>query len=133
MGATALGFYLKRKNLQPEKVFVSAAARTRETFSLINGTLELNTSAETRQDIYNADFDTLHEIISAMSENIGSLMLVGHNPGMHMLAMFFASATNDLVSFPPATLCVLNFDTPWADIQRHGGRVIALHKSTQEN
>lgn len=121
--ATALGAYLEQKNLTPEKILISPAKRTQETFALLAAGLEHKKDVELHKEIYNAGLETLQALISSTDHAIKSLMLVGHNPGMHTLAMYYAASSAKLVSFPPATLCVLDFDRGWSEMKRRTGQV----------
>jgi phosphohistidine phosphatase len=117
--ALDLGRYLKVQNLAPQKILVSSAKRTLETFLQIN--LSLQTTYEERKDVYNASFEELRALIAFTDDDIHSLMIVGHNPGVHALALYFSKTSEEPREFPPTSLLILNFDVAWNKFQRHGG------------
>lgn len=123
--AFKLGAYLKAQKLAPQKILVSSAKRTLETFLQLNLSLE-NSAHEERRDVYNAGFDELRALIAATGKATESLMIIGHNPGMHALALFFSKPGEEPQDFPPASLLALNFDAPWNNLRRHGGHRLAL-------
>jgi phosphohistidine phosphatase len=54
-------------------------------------------------------------------ETIASVMLIGHNPGLHELALVLASAGAELerleATFPTAALATLTLaNTPWSQL-----------------
>ena len=88
--AKALGALMERQNLQPDLVLCSAAVRTRQTLDGL-----LNVIAVGRIDysdtLYNADFSVLLNAVQGQSNDINSLLLVAHNPGIHTFSARLAS------------------------------------------
>jgi phosphohistidine phosphatase len=123
--AFALGLFLKEQNLWPQKALVSTARRTRETFAQMKLSLGDKTSEEFCDKIYNAAFEDLCSQIFSTSDSIESLMIVGHNPGVHALAVYFSKAGEEPQNFPPASLCILNFNASWKNFARRSGQGIA--------
>jgi phosphohistidine phosphatase len=80
-----------RLGLLPQLVLVSSARRTCETLELLQplgGSPTVRRSA----DLYLA---SPHEILDALREvppDTGSILVIGHNPGLHDLAMMLAGA-----------------------------------------
>lgn len=84
--ASAMGSALMSEGWVPEKAVVSTARRTRETWghlSKVFGDCEL----VIEDDLYLAGERGIAEII-ADHDGIGTLMIVGHNPGLHDLSVF---------------------------------------------
>jgi len=83
--AEAMGKALKGEGWTPEKAIISTARRTRETWSHLSnifGTCEV----ELEDDLYLAGERGIADIITA-NDGIGTLMIVGHNPGLHDLSV----------------------------------------------
>lgn len=122
--APRMGAYLARERLVPDRVIVSAARRTRETWALLAKALPGVEDVQFELRIYEARVDTLVEVVRETLEAAPTLMLVGHNPGLQSLALLLsvrgASPLREAISgkFPTAAIAVL--DAPWdswADIE----------------
>lgn len=115
--------------VRPDLVLCSPARRTRETLSLIAGSIG-NPRSLFPADLYLPTPETLLASIRATEDTIGHLMLVGHNPGLHAVAVTLAgnvksAAAKDLgAKFPTAGLAVITFDTEsWRDIAAGRGHL----------
>ncbi|MFN3233253.1 MAG: SixA phosphatase family protein [Alphaproteobacteria bacterium] len=85
--ARLMGTYLQQQGREPELILCSTARRTRET---VAGLLEqFATAPEIRFDekLYLAAPHEILELISDVPDSVRRLMVVGHNPGMHELAL----------------------------------------------
>ena len=83
--ALLMGRKLAEKGLRPDMALVSTATRTRQTWELIQ---EAFGDVEVRMEpaLYNASSDTLRHHVEAAEEDAGCLLVLAHNPGIHMLA-----------------------------------------------
>jgi len=126
-----VGKYMKAKQYAPEFVLCSSANRTRETFELVMKAARLTPAHEFAKSIYMATADEILHQLHAADDNFKSLMVVGHNPGMHHLALIMAQpmssslhATLEL-KYPTAALTVLRFaDHYWKDILPGSGELL---------
>ena len=101
----------------PELALVSSARRAAETWEAASGAFP-GARTETTPALYNANPATMIE--AAEASGAGSVILVGHNPGMHALA--FELATRGLATvnvgralangFPTAAALCEAFITP---------------------
>jgi phosphohistidine phosphatase len=113
--------HLARLRIQPELVLCSTAERTRETLELIRPALGTTGSTRLEAELYAASSDELLERIRIVPEEVASVMLIGHNPGLQDLALALASAGADLerlkTKFPTAALATLTLaNTPWSKL-----------------
>jgi phosphohistidine phosphatase len=101
---------LLEQGLVPDLLITSAAKRTAQTADIFARELKLP-ARRVRQDelLYLANADTLLTAIQATGPRIEHLMLVGHNPGISVLANAFAPAA-ELGEFATAAACTLEFD-----------------------
>ena len=83
--APLIGTYMARHRLTPDLVLVSPAKRTLETWELVEGALNKTPQVAHEERIYNARTRTLADLIRE-TEDAGSLLMIGHNPGLHDLA-----------------------------------------------
>ena len=83
--ALLMGRVLFEKGLRPDLALVSTATRTRQTWELMQ---EAFGDVEVRMEpaLYNASSDTLRRHVEAAEEEAGCLLVLAHNPGVHMLA-----------------------------------------------
>ena len=81
--AAEMGKQLAMRNVKPDLVLASPAARTMGTAIVIAQEIQRPTPniADDRR-IYNAEADKLLKVIREQSDDVTSLMLVGHNPGI---------------------------------------------------
>lgn len=125
--ALLLGQFILCEKFLPQRILVSPAKRARDTFAQINAALKL--PYEEQAEIYNAEFGRLLELIKETKEDIQSVMIVGHNPGMHALAAYLSHSGGKLDEFPPASLCVLDFKGGWKSLCRHSGEQLVFRKA----
>jgi len=105
---------LAAQGLSPDLALVSEAQRTRHTWEAMARTLS-GAAVEDRRDLYLA---SAREIWTAVKEADGTVMVVGHNPGLHELALRLladASASPSqgarlMGGFPTATAAIFTFD-----------------------
>lgn len=122
--AARIGRYIAEHHLTPELILCSDAIRARATLSLLLSMLDQPAPPATiSADLYLTDPDT---ILAALCANAGSakhIMTIGHNPGLHALALSLAASSqaNHLaqlaMKFPTAALAHFTFNTAaWADV-----------------
>ncbi len=120
--AKRMGGYLKEKGLFPEKVLCSTATRTVETLMKLEEGYRQPLPVEYSDKIYMATENQLLSIIAVQSDEIKSLMIVGHNSGLHELAARVSGEGDkkDLeqvrAAFPTCALAVIELKS-WQDKQ----------------
>lgn len=126
--AGEMGIYMAQENLLPELALVSGARRTRETWAGIQKALPAVVPAIFDDRIYDAEADVLLELLRAVSSQPASLLLVGHNPGLHRLALSLVGRGGRTAyarlqqEFPPASLAVVDFDVAaWGSVAVQSG------------
>jgi phosphohistidine phosphatase len=126
--APASGAYMVQHGLIPDLALVSPAARAQETWALVAAAFIKTPPMATDDRIYNASSETLIDIISA-TRKARALIVVGHNPSLHDLAMRLiasgAGAGDRLnENLPTAGLVVIElpFDD-WSLLPSHAGRL----------
>lgn len=83
--AQAAGVFIKQLHLKFDLVLCSTAVRARETTDLAIASAGFRTAAGYDQRIYEAAPQRLLEVIREVETETGTLLLVGHNPGMEEL------------------------------------------------
>lgn len=122
--ARRMGAYMRAHGYMPDLVLCSTAMRTQETAALI----KLSPPADLRdmRELYLAEASTLLETLRSIKD-ARSVMLIGHNPGIGMLASSLARTAHDSgeyerlervrKKYPTGALSVFDFDVArWHDI-----------------
>ena len=108
--ARAAGQWLARRGLRPDRVLYSPAARTCGTATLALAALADPPAPQAAEAIYHA---TPGELLALLDQHAdaGTVLLVGHNPGIERLvALLVEGRSNDVRGMPPAGLAVLHLE-----------------------
>lgn len=115
--AAQMGRLLAAQGLRPEIALVSPAARTRQTWELVHDAMG---DVEVREgdDLYNGSADVLRGRIESLADEAGCLLVIAHNPGIHLLAVQYlveSAASPPLLDrmsggFPPGAAAVFSAD-----------------------
>jgi len=114
--AALIGRVLAGAGIAPDLALVSPARRARETWDEIAPTFS-HVRRENSRLLYLASSEQLAQMVATASEPVNTLIIVGHNPGLHdfSLALFAqqspSAANNPLIgSFPTAAAAVFRID-----------------------
>jgi phosphohistidine phosphatase len=128
--ATAMGLYMAQHDLVPDRALVSTAVRARQTWDHASADWP-RIAVEHRDDLYSADPGDLLAIIrAAAAEDPRRLLVVGHNPGFHELALALVAGGKAkdrealLDNLPTSGLAVIDFAIDdWNDVSFRRGRL----------
>lgn len=129
--AELMGVFMGEKGIVAARALCSTAQRTRETLELAAGAWQ-GTIVDTEylKDLYLAPPLKILALVHAQPEDIGSLMVVGHNPGLHMLAVELAASGRDNLlaklneHFPTGALTEITFNVEsWGELLPRTGHV----------
>lgn len=114
--AKKVAHYLRERDVHPDIVLCSPAARARETLAAIS-------DGEIRPELYGASAAELVGVIRGLPDDAVSVLLVGHNPGFEDLVRAFASLPGE--KFPTGALATFVFDCErWADVAPGGAELV---------
>jgi phosphohistidine phosphatase len=133
--AAEIGGWIGRHPPFPDSVLVSPAIRAHQTWEIAWAAMQAlvpQPQVEFLPDLYGADpAQLLHTIRAAGSSR--QLMLVGHNPGMHELALTLAGSGDDKArkaladNLPTSGLAVFEFAIDdWGDAAFRQGRLLSF-------
>jgi phosphohistidine phosphatase len=111
-------------------VLCSSALRARETAELALAGFAKPPPVRHEDELYLASADRLVERLRQLEESVGSVMIVGHNPGLHELAIMLASPSSPGFStlangkFPTGVRCRFVIGTDWAEIDGTRHRLV---------
>jgi phosphohistidine phosphatase len=121
-GAQLIGDTLPRAINAPHLVLCSSALRTRETAELALAGFAKAPKILFEDELYLASADKLLARLRELDEGVTSVMVIGHNPGLHELAVALAAPGTDGFStlangkFPTGVRCGFDIGTSWAEI-----------------
>ncbi len=131
--ASAMRRAMRELGLAPDMVLVSPAKRTMETLEALEPWDE-TPLVEPMDALYLAESPQILSLLRAVPETVRSVMVVGHNPGLHDLALTLAGAhamssnrhvTRSLADgFPAGALAEFTVASPWHDLAAGGGRLV---------
>ncbi|MDE2516430.1 MAG: histidine phosphatase family protein [Rhodospirillales bacterium] len=115
LAAHAQGAAMRALGLIPDLILVSSARRTRETLAALEPFEEMPL-IETMAELYLAEEAALFDHLRAVAETVRSVLLIGHNPGLHHVALRLAGADAGrlIAGFPTATLAEFTLPPPWS-------------------
>lgn len=110
----------------PALVLCSTARRAQETLEPLRARLPGSTDVSLEDGLYGASAPELIARLRSISEDVASVMLVGHNPGLEDLVRGLGrDGDAGLIArvhakFPTAALATLAFDGPWKQLGSGG-------------
>ena len=128
--APRMGEFMAAQGIGPELILCSPAVRTRQTLDLVLPYLEGGPTVLYEEGLYLAPASQLLGRVRKVEARVRHVMLVGHDPGMHGLAVELAgSGAHKLMQvlaakFPTAGLAVLDFEfDDWSKIEPGTGQL----------
>ncbi|MEG8280078.1 SixA phosphatase family protein [Streptomyces sp. AHA2] len=124
MDAAEAGRRLVDTGLSFDLALCSTAVRTRETWKLAVQEFPQRPKTVYEERIYEASPGELIAVLNETPDDVRTLLMVGHNPGIQGLAEVLAgSAEGDARErmtrrgFPAAAFAVLSFSGPWKSLE----------------
>lgn len=114
--AKRAGDEIRGLGLQPDLVLCSPSVRTRQTAELAfpGGPISFET------EIYQAYAEELLELVRGADPGLGTLVVCGHNPAVHELAIALGGGE---YPFRPGAFAVIEVDSAWVDLWPGEGRL----------
>jgi len=123
----------RRLHLSPELVLVSSALRTQQTLHALEPFGD-STLVDTLDSLYLAPAERMLDMLRATPETVRSVLLIGHNPGMHNLALLLvgaaamaqggADALRLAGGYPTCALSEFSVAGPWWSLDAGGARLV---------
>lgn len=125
--AAAAGAWVSHRAFLPELVLCSPARRARETWHAV--ALSLPRAPEVRYDdkIYAASALELLHLVSDVEANVGTVLLVGHNPGLSQLSTLLDPSGADPAGLRTAGAAVHASEVKWIEWGPRMAEIVAAH------
>jgi phosphohistidine phosphatase len=94
---------------------VSPAQRTRSTWDLVAAELDVRPPVRVDERLYAATVRELLTVLRDLPEGVGTVVMVGHNPGMEELA---AHLTGQEVAMTTSAIAVIEMAGSWSEAGR---------------
>jgi phosphohistidine phosphatase len=120
--AEAAGHWLAEREIAPDLAVVSPAVRAQETWDEIATTVAAR-DRWTDKRIYDNSVDDLLAVVADVPDDMATLVLVGHNPSMHALAVTLDDGAGDpdgqaaiRDGYPTCGIAVFDVAVGWPDL-----------------
>jgi phosphohistidine phosphatase len=127
--AETIAGYMAHHDLVPDLALVSSARRTQETWELIANGFRKAPPHLDEERIYNASTDALMTLIGK-TRGAQSLLIVGHNPGLHEVVLHLVAAGDIAMrerlaeKLPTSGLVIIDFAfDAWSKLHPQSGRL----------
>ena len=113
--------HIEGLELRPDLVMCSSSRRTRETLAGIRPAVGRKTRVETDSALYGAGAEQLVTELRRLDDQVTTVFLIGHNPGVadlvSLLAPGSATGAAAIDAFPTAAVAVLSVAGPWSALR----------------
>jgi phosphohistidine phosphatase len=131
--ATEVGRWLALSGMQADRVVSSTARRARQTWDHAATVLDWAPEILDEHRMYDNTVDALLAIIHETPPEVGTLVLVGHNPSIGELAAALDDGTGDADSrdalarsYPTSGVSSFDVPTEWAGLEPGGAAVTSF-------
>ena len=122
---------LRDLGLAPDVILVSSARRTLQTLEALEPWDE-TPLIEPMDALYLATPEALFTVLNGVAETARSVMMIGHNPGMHDLAVALAGTLDPANAmmrhlaegYPTGALAEFTVPGPWSSLSPGGARLV---------
>ncbi|MBB5371849.1 SixA phosphatase family protein [Acidocella aromatica] len=127
--AGKIGRAMRKAGLAPDVVLVSTATRTQQTLEALEqeNVWDEWPNIDSLPQLYMATPGQLRDVLHDLPESVRSALVIGHNPGLHELALSLAGPEQTRPelkrienSFPTAAMAEFLVATPWRRLSPSG-------------
>ncbi len=127
--APRMGEWMRKAGLKPDLILCSDAKRARDTWTELAEPLRSAAPVLFERGLYMATGKALLHRFQRLAGSIGSVLVIGHNPGLEEAAQTLADGTGEALErlrqkFPTAALARLDFAIEdWRKLRPGSGRL----------
>jgi phosphohistidine phosphatase len=129
--ARAIAAYLRRVKIAPDLVICSTAVRARQTLDPITKAIK-PPKVILEREIYEVAQEKIWKHLWKLPESADCVLLIGHNPGLHDLALELADPDSAKLvpprggKFPTGAMASFRFDRAWKAMQPHSAVLLSF-------
>jgi phosphohistidine phosphatase len=107
---------IARRGFVPEVILCSTAQRTLETLELVLPAFAVAPEVRMQDALYHAEPEAILMQVAEMADDVGAVMVIGHNPGLEMLVAALPQSAHGgrrgLDDFPTCAFAAFEIDAP---------------------
>lgn len=133
LAAPVIGQFILDRGVMPDLILCSTATRARETLERASALWSRQPPVRFEKDLYLAPSHKLIQRLRAIDDEVGRVLMIGHNPGYENVAVELAAKGDSAAlrrmadKFPTAGLAVISFDTArWGAVARSQGTLLTF-------
>jgi phosphohistidine phosphatase len=118
-----------------DRILCSPARRTLETLAALLPSLRGEATITVTEKLYEPVSGDYRPFVASQGDGADCLLIVGHNPAIQATALALIGTGDEAdmaklaAKYPTGAVAAIAFDdADWADIQAHGGRLMAFHR-----
>jgi phosphohistidine phosphatase len=129
--ARAMARHFRGLGSDPELILCSSSERTRETLDLLMPGFAAAPIVAVERGLYLAGAEAMLARLRAVEDRVERVLLIGHNPGLHELALLLAQTGRAKLraplarKFPTAALASYAIESGWSAIGPETARLVA--------
>jgi phosphohistidine phosphatase len=131
--AALAGDWIRANVATVDAVLCSSATRARQTLARTGITANVRYD----DDLYDSTPGTVIGLINGVADDVHTLLVVGHEPTMSMLALGLADADASAetavqqiaTKYPTSSIAVLRTSRPWHRLELHSANLVTFHVS----
>jgi phosphohistidine phosphatase len=129
--ARAMARHFRALGADPELILCSSSVRTRETLDLLMPGFVAAPILAVERGLYLAGAESMLRRLHRVEAPVQRVLLVGHNPGLHELALTLAQGSPAKLraplahKFPTAALASYRVEGSWAELGPATARLVA--------
>jgi phosphohistidine phosphatase len=130
--AKAMARHMRAAAVAPDLVLCSPARRAVQTWEGVAPGVPPDTAVEIDEAIYHAEGDELLDRLRQVPSGIGSVLLVGHNPGLQDLAVELVGSGAPglrerlVTKFPTGALATIEVQGEWHELTWGAATLVAV-------
>ena len=113
--APRMGHHLKKKDICPDLILSSPAVRAKLTAEAVAKECHYKKEIQYAEHLYMAEAEQILDVVHQLPDDMETVLLIGHNPGMEYTVQLLA---HKIVALPTASIAYLRVPVEhWADLK----------------
>lgn len=117
LDAPRMGQALNELEFQPDLILSSSAVRARTTAEAVAREINFHQPIRMETKLYEAGHGLIMSMLQALPENVGSVMIFGHNPILEQLTVYLLQMQANIVIPTSGMVCLEANIQNWAQLQ----------------